>query len=190
MRLVAVAVAVAGVMLAACGHASHRALPPAPTTSSTVKRVVTTTTVPLTTYTVRRGDTLTTIANRFRIPALSIVALNHIANPDVLAEGRVLRIPPAPPLRLVVTPHTGTQGQAFHLTLTGAPPNQQVTFEVHKPGGIFTGPPHDVNPDGTVSATYQTGLTDPPGRYTVVAKGRAGPITRATIVVKASTPPT
>jgi LysM repeat protein len=141
-------------------------------------------------YRVRSGDTLTKIARLYRIPASSIVALNHISNPDAIAEGQVLRIPPAPPLRLVVTPRTGTQGQAFHLNLTGAPPNEQITFDVRSPSGTFTGPPHVVNADGTVSATYQTGSSDPPGKYTVSANSKAGPITSATFVVKAATPVT
>jgi LysM repeat protein len=182
MRLFAVAVA--GAMLAGCSHASRHSVPPA--TSTTVPRIVTTTTtVPFVIYRVRPGDTLTKIATRYRVSPSAIVDLNHITNPDLLAEGRELRIPPAPPLRLVVTPHTGTQGQAFHLKLTGAPPNDQINFEVHSPSGTFTGPAHTVPADGTVTATYQTGPADPAATYTVTARDRSSPLSNATFVVSA-----
>jgi LysM repeat protein len=175
-------------MLAGCGHSSHSALPPATTTSTTARPVTTTTTVPAVTYRVRQGDTLNKIASQHRVSPSSIMALNHMTNPDVLAEGTVLKIPPVPPLKLVVTPRTGTQGQAFHLQLTGAPPNEQITFEVHSKSGVYTGPPHVVDAYGTVSATYQTATSDPAGRYIAVAKSGANPISRATFVVTASPP--
>jgi LysM repeat protein len=184
-----VAVAVAGALLAGCSHASRRALPPS-TTSPTVAPVATTTTVPYVIYRVRPGDTLSKIAGQYRVSASSIAALNHISNPDLLAEGRTLKIPPAPPLELAVRPATGTLGEAFRLTLTGAPPNEPVTFEVHSPRGTFTGPQHIASADGTVSATYQTGSSDATGTYIVVARGNAGPITNAKFVVTVSTPAT
>ena len=180
---------VAVALPAACGHTSRRAAPP-PTTTSSVVTVVTTTTVPFTAYRVKAGDTLTKIARQFRVSESSIVALNHIANPDVLAEGRTLRIPPPPPLTFTVKPHRGTVGQAFQLTLTGAPPNEPVTFEVHSPSGTFTGPQHIATADGTVTAAYQTAEGDAAGTYTVVARGTTGPIRNATFVVTPSTPPT
>jgi len=186
MRIV-VGAAGAGAMLTGCGHASNHALPPQ-SASSTTTRVVTTTTTTFVTYRVRSGDTLTTIASRYRVSSSSIVDLNHISNPDFLAEGRLLRIPPAPPLRLVVTPHTGTAGQAFELKLTGAAPGGQINFDVHSPTGTFTGPAHTVDADGTVNATYQTGDADPAGIYRIVARAGTQPISNATIVVSASTP--
>jgi LysM repeat protein len=189
VRLVVVVVAAAGAgaALTGCHHGARLALSP-PTTSPTTRVVTTTSTVPFVTYRVRPGDTLTNIASRYRVSTSSIVDLNHIANPDLLAEGRQLRIPPAPPLRLVVTPHTGTAGQAFQFKLTGAAPNRQVTFEVHSPTGTFTGPAHTVDADGTVTATYQTGNSDPDGTYIIIARAGTDPIRSATIVVKASPP--
>jgi LysM repeat protein len=187
MRLI-VLLAGAGAMLTGCSHATRHSLPP-PTSTPTTRVVATTTTIPFVTYRIRPGDTLTHIANQYRVSASSIVVLNHISNPDFLAEGRLLRIPPAPPLRLVVTPRRGTAGQAFRLTLTGAAPNQQINFEVRSPTGTFTGPAHTVDADGTVNATYQTGDTDPAGIYTVTARARTGPISNTTIVVSASRPP-
>jgi LysM repeat protein len=185
MRMRPVAAAVAAALLAGCSHPSPRSLPP--TTSSTVKRLATTTTVPFSTYRVRRGDTLTKIARRYRVSTSSIVALNHISNPDLLSEGLTLKIPPTPPLKLEVTPATGTLGQAFQLMLTGAPPNGPITFAVHSPTGTFTGPQHIASADGSVSATYQTGPSDAAGTYIVVAKGSTGPISHATFVVSPKT---
>lgn len=44
-------------------------------------------------YTVRRGDTLTKIANRYGITVNEIVALNNIPNPNLIYVGQILRIP-------------------------------------------------------------------------------------------------
>ncbi len=189
MGCVIVAAACGGLIAGCSKSNSGRTLPRAPpTTSTTSVRVVTTTTVPFVIYRVHRGDTLSKIANQYRVSASSIIVVNHIANPDLLTEGQTLRIPPAPPLKLVIAPPIGSQGQAFQLMLTGAPPSEQITFEVHSPRATFTGPPHIVSTYGTVTATYQTGLGDPTGTFTVIAKGTAGPISHATFVVSASTP--
>lgn len=44
-------------------------------------------------YTVRRGDTLSKIANRYGITVNEIVALNNIQNPNLIFVGQQLRIP-------------------------------------------------------------------------------------------------
>ncbi|MFW6238024.1 MAG: LysM peptidoglycan-binding domain-containing protein, partial [Halanaerobiales bacterium] len=44
-------------------------------------------------YVVRRGDTLYQIANRFDTDVETLVALNSIADPDVIYPGRVLIVP-------------------------------------------------------------------------------------------------
>lgn len=185
--------AVSAEFLAGCSAArSGNTLPAATTrtTPTTFVRVATTTTAPFVTYHVRKGDTLTRLADHYRVSTSSIMRLNHITNPDLLTEGQTLRIPPAPPLKLAITPTAGSQGQAFQLKLTGAPPSEAITFEVHSPRATFTGPPHIATADGTVTATYQTGPGDPTGTFTVVAKGRAVPISQATFVLLASTAPT
>lgn len=46
------------------------------------------------TYTIRRGDTLSGIANRFNTTVSELVRLNNIANPDRIYEGQVLIIRP------------------------------------------------------------------------------------------------
>ena len=45
------------------------------------------------TYTVRRGDTLTEIANRYGITVNEIVELNNIQNPNLIYVGQELKIP-------------------------------------------------------------------------------------------------
>src|SRR5205823_3805623 len=119
----------------------------------------------------KRGDTLTTIANQFRISISAIVARNHLANADQLHEGQTLVIPPVPPRKLIVRPRTGQPGQAFHLALTGAVPSETIKFEIASPKARYTGGPHTASADGVVIATYQTAQSDPPGTYTVTATG-------------------
>jgi len=49
------------------------------------------------TYTVQRGDSLSTIAVQFNINYFELAQLNGIENPDVLSVGQVLQVPGAPP---------------------------------------------------------------------------------------------
>jgi LysM repeat protein len=169
-------------LVAACstGNSARRAgtsTSTVATTSTTAKP--TTTTNPVITYQVKRGDSLTAIAARFRVAVSAIVTRNHITNPDSVAMGRVLVIPPAPPLSLQVTPTRGQNGQTFHLELRGAVPSETIHFEIDSPAGPFKGGPHVVTAAGTVSATYQPAEGDPPGTYTVVATGDKGTTAQA-----------
>jgi lysozyme len=50
-------------------------------------------TAPLTTYTVRSGDTLSELALRFGTTVSALVSLNNIANPNLIYPGQVLTIP-------------------------------------------------------------------------------------------------
>jgi len=191
MRYVILVGACVGLAVGCSSSPSSRDVPVvAPTTSSTSVRPATTTTVPFVNYRVRKGDTLTKIASAYRVSASSIIALNHIAHPDLLPEGQTLTIPRAPPFTLVVTPTTGSQGQAFQLVLTGAQPFGQFSFVVRSPKATFTGPPHIATAQGSVTATYQTGLSSPTGTFTVVAMGNARPLSETTFTVTASTPVT
>jgi LysM repeat protein len=172
------------VLLAACGGGGKKAAPPP---STTTRPVVTTTTAPTTKYTVKRGDTLSAIAHRVHVSSTDLQKINHIANPDVLHEGDTLLIPPAKPLKLVAVPAAGPQGQSFELRLTGAQPNETITFEVDSPKGKFTGPPHSTDDSGSVSASYQTAAGDATGTYAVVAHGDQGTNARTAFIVLAST---
>ncbi len=83
--------------MAACGttdKASSEPLPPIRTTTST-------TTIPGTTlpegvrqfYTIKRGDTLASIAAATKVTVQSIIDLNKIDNPDAIQAGQTIEIP-------------------------------------------------------------------------------------------------
>ena len=178
-------------LMAACSN-SGGTRPSATTVPSTVSttttaKATTTTTTPHNIYRVKPGDTLTKIANHFRVSISAIAARNHIANPDQLHEGQRLVIPPAPPRKLIVSPHTGQPGQAFQLTLTGAVPSETIKFEIDSPKSKYTGGPHTASTDGAVRATYQSAFSDPTGVYNVTATGNRGTIVRATFVITPAT---
>ncbi len=182
------------VLLAACSS-SHKAATPPPPPSTTVASTVaastttaatTTTTVP-STYVVKQGDTLTSIAQRFNITVAALLTANKITNADKVEAGQTLQIPASHPATLTITPATGPQGQEFQLKLTGAQSGEKVTFTVKSTKGSFTGPAHTAPADGTITTTYKTALNDPTGTYTVSVTGNSGTSTRATFVVTAST---
>ena len=164
-------------LLAACGGSGAR--PEAAPVASTAPTSSTTTTVPLIAYRVKSGDTLTAISRQFRISVATLVARNHLADPDRLVAGQTLSIPPAPPLKLKVNPAGGRPGQAFRLTLTGAAPLETITFEVDSATSAFTGGPHTASPTGAVTATYQSSPDAPTGIYSVTARGNFGSTARA-----------
>lgn len=186
------ALIISAVLLGACSTAgtARRFGATASTATSTSRPTrptsTTTTTRPSLTYRVRRGDSLTTIANLFRVPMSVIVKRNHIVNPGRVAEGVVLVIPPAPPVKLVVTPSRGEPGQAFQFKLSGVQPTETIIFEIDSAAGRYRGGPH-TSASGTVTATYQTASGDPAGLYGVTANGNMGTTVRSSFRVVAST---
>ena len=68
-----------------------------PAVTATVAATATTTTATpsITEYTVQPGDTLGAIAARFDLSVEALADYNDLANPDQIAEGQVLRLPPA-----------------------------------------------------------------------------------------------
>jgi len=148
------------------------------------------TTRPSINYQVQRGETLTVIARRFGVSIDAIVAANHLADEDQVAEGQVLVVPPAPPIVLVVTPTVITTGRSVQLKLAGAQPSEDVSFQVDSPTGTFTGPPRTAPVDGTVSTTYSVAVGAPVGVYTVTAKGDRGTTMQATFRVDPAVPAT
>ena len=162
-----------------------------PTVSKTTPPTATTTTTrgPIK-YTVKPGDTLTSIAKQFGVATRVIVEANQLADPDHLTEGQVLLIPPVTPVRLVVKPTNAPVGGSVELRLRGAQPNEIITFEIQRPVGAFTGPPHTASTDGKVTTTYRLGFADVPGTYTVIARGDQITTAQASFrVVEASSEP-
>jgi LysM repeat protein len=145
-----------------------------------------TTTRPPIEYTVKPGDVLTSLARFFGVSTSAIVAANEGLDPDRLVEGQVLVIPSPPPVGLVVKPRTVEVGGSVRLKLTGAIEFEIVTFEIDRPTGPFTGPAHSASGDGVVTTTYELGLADPPGVYTVIATGDQGTRAQATLRVEAA----
>jgi LysM repeat protein len=178
-----------------CGTADWQALEPIlgpPQRGSSSPRVptsTTTTTTPPFTYQVKRGDTLAAIAKRFRMPIAAIVALNHLADPNHLAEGQPLLIPAVPPVQIMVTPAEAQAGAAFAIKLTGAQPSETIVFEINSPDGKFTGPAHQAADDGVVTALYHS-ADAPVGIYTVFAKGNRGTGAQTNFRVDAYNPST
>lgn len=62
------------------------------------------------TYTVKSGDTLATIARRFNTTVANLVALNNIANPNIIRVGQVLRINGTPITSSTVITDVSTNG--------------------------------------------------------------------------------
>ncbi len=99
--------------------------PPLPTQPSTTPQPPPTAQPPggSTTYVVRSGDTLSSIARRFGTTVSAIVAANHIANPNLIYPGQVLIIPtgsnppPQPPPGSTPPPSPGFElgGQSLNL---------------------------------------------------------------------------
>src|SRR5262245_35461681 len=110
----------AAVVLAACASDTSSSEATRPTAPSTTAAPTTTTAPPNMPYTVRRGDTLTSIAKFFGISTATLLAANQMINPDRLTEGQVLQIPPTPPPQLVITPTDAPAGETFKFTVNGA----------------------------------------------------------------------
>jgi LysM repeat protein len=142
-----------------------------------------TTTRPPTNYSVQRGDTLTAVARFFGVSKAAVIAANQDLDPDHLVEGQVLVIPSPTPVQLVIKPRKVRVGGSLELKLTGAREFENVTFEIDRPTGPFTGPAHPASGDGLVTTTYELGLADPPGTYTVIARGDQGTMVQATFRV-------
>jgi LysM repeat protein len=155
---------------------------------ATPPTAATSTTTPPIAYLVKPGDTLTSIAKQFGVPAATIAAFNQLADPDHLVAGQTLLVPQVPAVQLLITPSGAPPGTRFELKLTGARPSESITFEIDSPNVKFTGPAHPASADGVVTTTYQSSASDPPGTYNVVAKGDQGTTAQATFRVDPRAP--
>ncbi|MGI8915825.1 MAG: LysM peptidoglycan-binding domain-containing protein, partial [Chloroflexota bacterium] len=74
---------------------------PAPTATPTPAAGVTATpaqaATAAATYTVQPGDTLFLLAQKLHVSLAALEQVNGIVNPDVIASGQVLRLPPVTP---------------------------------------------------------------------------------------------
>jgi LysM repeat protein len=132
-----------------------------------------TTTTTLATYSVQRGETLTAIAKRFHTSIGAIVAQNRLRDPDHLAEGQTLVMPPPSAVRIEVALVRNASQPKIRFTLVGADPNEVVTFVITSPdGSTYTGSPHVASASGVVKATYTTSLSS--GTYRLTATGERG----------------
>jgi LysM repeat protein len=176
-------VAACGTTTSSSGERAHDTTT-APHVATTTAAPTTTTTVPQQiSYQVKRGDTLSAIAKRFKVPVTSIITLNQLAQPDRLTEGQMLQIPPVPPVTIVITPTSGVQGKEFNIALTGAKAAEKISFIIAFPGGTYSGRPHSADADGAVTTFYATESFDPVGTYSVTARGDMGSTATANFVV-------
>jgi LysM repeat protein len=158
---------------------------PRATSAATDSPIATTTTVGPHTYTVQRGDTLTSVAQRFGVRVSALRSANpQLADPDNLVEGDVLTIPLSSKPVLTATSGANDPFQ-LQFQLTGAQPGEQVVFTVGTPDGSFTGPPHIADNAGVVTAAYDAGGLA--GDYLVLAKGTQGSVARADFHINAPT---
>jgi LysM repeat protein len=98
------------------------------------------------TYTVQSGDTLGGIAAQFKVTARALQQHNHLSNPDRLAVGQTLAIPPGPdvPIRYVIQPgdtlsdiartHGVTMSTLIELNELASPDQLRVNQELLIPG--------------------------------------------------------
>lgn len=147
-----------------------------------------TTTRPPFTYVVKPGNTLTALALFFGVSKPDVIAANPDLDPDRLVEGQRLVIPSPRVASLVVKPRRVVVGGSLDLKLTGANEFENITFEFQRPTTPFVGPSHSASGDGVITTTYELGVADPPGMYTVTAKGDQGTLTQVTFRVEAAGP--
>ncbi len=92
----AASVTVVALVTAGCGttdEASRQTLPPIRTTIASTSTTSTTIPEGQRFYTIKSGDTLGKIAERFEVPIQAIVDLNKLASPDAIRAGETIEIP-------------------------------------------------------------------------------------------------
>lgn len=103
-----------------------RTASPSATASATLKPspVPPTRTPTPVTYTVKRGDTLNLIAQRYQVTVQDLIAVNELANPSLIMPGQVLVIPsgaykpPASPLPTSIAVPSGGSGKEIHIDIS------------------------------------------------------------------------
>ncbi len=90
-------------------------------------------------YTVQRGDTLASIAQRFNTTLQNLVNLNGIQNPNRVLVGQVLRVPAAPPLVSHYTVQYGDTLFRIALHFGVSVQSLQVNNGIINPNRIYAG---------------------------------------------------
>ena len=122
------------------------------------------------TYTVRRGDTLTAIALRYGVSAWSIAQLNSISNPSLIYVGQVLRIPdggsPSPPPSSS-SPPASTSGRWIDVDLSAQRLTAYQGNTAVRSTLVSTGLPRTPTPTGQfrVYVKYASTTMSGPGYY-------------------------
>lgn len=118
-------------------------------------------------YTVRRGDTLTSIARRYNVTVSSIAAANRLSNPNRIYAGQRLFIPGKSAYNpgaaaLLLSPTRGSSGTQVQVTARGFPPNATITV--------------GIGPEYSEFTQVARGTTDASGTFTtrVRIQGQAG----------------
>ena len=80
------------------------------------------------------------------------------------------------PATVVVNPPSGPPGTKFEFTVSSFKPGENATFDIDPPNGkrFSPGIKHPVTPNGTVTGSYVTNLSNVEGDYVVHAAGDQG----------------
>jgi LysM repeat protein len=157
-------------------HAGADSTRPSTTTSTTTR--------PEMNYTVARGQNLTALARVFGVSKAAIVEANPGLDADHLVEGQTILIPSPTPVQLTIKPRKTVVGGSIEIKLKGAKELELVRFQIDRPTQPFIGPSHTATEGGVVTASYELGIADPPGTYTVTAAGDQGTSVQATFIVE------
>lgn len=72
------------------------------------------------TYTLRRGDTLSRVGSQFRVSVKALAVVNHIPDPNVVREGQTLTVPDAKTAQVAVaTPIAAVTGDTSYQVRAG-----------------------------------------------------------------------
>ena len=153
-------------------------------TSSTLPTTTSTTIRPEMNYTIARGQNLTALARVFGVSKSAIIAANPGLDPDRLVEGQTIVIPSPTPVQLTIKPRKTVVGGSIEIKLKGAKELELVRFQIDRPTQPFIGPAHTATEGGVVTASYELGVADPPGTYTVTAAGDQGTSVQTTFIVE------
>jgi spore germination protein YaaH len=135
-------------------------------------------------YTVTRGQNLTALARVFGVSKTEIIEANPGLDADRLVEGQTIVIPSPRPVQLTIKPRKTVVGGSIEIKLKGAKELELVRFQIDRPTHPFIGPAHTASEAGVVTTSYELGVADPPGTYTVTAAGDQGTSVQATFVVE------